>query len=635
MVVAANWKPAKPEAQWTAWLALAWLLGAGVMLGRASVKVAGAEQLRRACRSLDDPHIAELVADARRAVKLTRQVRVAVTNHLTSPAVVGVIVPTLILPLSLLTTLSPEQLRFILLHELAHIRRGDYLANLFQLFAEALLFFNPAVWWLSHQVRREREACCDALAIELSGAPADYARTLVGVAETMLNPSPAAAPAFGNEREPSSLADRVQRLLVPGYRPSLRLTWRAMLAALVTGGVLLSLLAAGTRETVAATASLLESKPAATNSLNPKTGQPAGTDTNTPPLFTRTFKVDVNVFPKSLEGAAPSARTNSTQGVRDFFATLGVDLRPPKSIYFNDRSGALLVRASLADLDIIEQAIQVMNIAPPQVNVRAKFVEMSEAQAAALVGKFAKTNAQGNVSSILTESQTATLFKSFEKADDVDILANPSVTTLSGRQAQIQMVDVQTLVTGLSTVTSNNGATTNLFQTSPMPFGPVLDVVPYVSADGHTVQMVVIPTITEFLGYDDPMSLTNQATPIPITTLGQLPLPHFRVRQMTSSAIVWDGQTLMLGGFKSEVISRRPNGTEIRKPDPSAPKRHLFIFVTPTIIDPAGNRVHDDSNKPFPQNTIPPQHPSPNENHKIFDRYDGPKPLPGEKAFIK
>ena len=124
IIVAANWTPSKPQTQWTAWLALAWLIGAGAMLGRASIKVAGAEQLRRACRPLNDERIAALVAEARRAVKLTRQVRVAVTEQLTSPAVVGVLVPTLILPLSLLTTLTPEQIRFVLLHELAHIRRG-------------------------------------------------------------------------------------------------------------------------------------------------------------------------------------------------------------------------------------------------------------------------------------------------------------------------------------------------------------------------------------------------------------------------------------------------------------------------------------------------------------------------------
>ena len=119
-----------------------------------------------------------------------------------------------------------------MLHELAHIRRGDYLVNLCQLLAESLLFFNPAVWWISRQIRQEREACCDAMAIALAGEPLQYARrTLAQAARAAL----AAAPAFGDRLNPSGLKDRVQRLLVPGYRPALRLTWRALLASLLAG----------------------------------------------------------------------------------------------------------------------------------------------------------------------------------------------------------------------------------------------------------------------------------------------------------------------------------------------------------------------------------------------------------------
>ena len=248
----ANSNAQEASPSWTAWLALAWLGGAGLMLARAGTQVAGAEKLRRSCQPAADPRLTDFLSEARRAMRLGRQVRLAVTDRLTSPAVVGVLVPTLVLPLSLLTTLTPEQIRFVLLHELAHVRRGDYLANLFQLFAEALLFFNPAVWWISHQIRREREACCDALAIELSGAPAEYARTLLHVAENILSPLPAAAAGFGERRPRSILTDRVQRLLVPGYRPALRLTWRAMLCSLVAGTALLMLSAVGTRITVAA-----------------------------------------------------------------------------------------------------------------------------------------------------------------------------------------------------------------------------------------------------------------------------------------------------------------------------------------------------------------------------------------------
>lgn len=244
--------PVAVNTNWTPWLALGWMTGAAAMLLRAIAQVAGAGRLRRLSRPLQDERIESILAEARRLSGLSRTVRMAVTDQMTSPAVVGVLMPTLILPLSLVTTLTPEQIRFVLLHELAHIRRGDYLAHLFQLFAEALLFFNPAVWWISRQMRLEREACCDATAIALSGAPADYARTLLRVAESAIHPLPAVAPAFGDRRQPSSLIERVQRLLVPGYQPALRLTWRAMLLAMLTGGGLLFLSAVGARMTVAA-----------------------------------------------------------------------------------------------------------------------------------------------------------------------------------------------------------------------------------------------------------------------------------------------------------------------------------------------------------------------------------------------
>lgn len=300
LVLLSQRSPAPPPSSWTAWLALLWIIGASTMLGRASVKLAGAERLRRSCQPCDNPQVTQLLVEARRAIGLARKVRLAVTDKLTSPAVVGVLVPTLVLPLTLLTTLTPEQIRFILLHELAHIRRGDYFANLFQFFLEAVLFFNPAVWWLSHQVRLEREACCDALAIELSGAPADYARTLVHVAENALNPPPAAAPAFGNEREPSSLSDRVHRLLVPGYRPSLRLTWRAMIAAFAVGGLLLMLCAEGTRLAVAQVAKSSEDTNHSTVPAHSKATSPPGNLPDPSNHLTTEFKLGGPIPPDSF-----------------------------------------------------------------------------------------------------------------------------------------------------------------------------------------------------------------------------------------------------------------------------------------------------------------------------------------------
>ncbi|MFO1513438.1 MAG: M56 family metallopeptidase [Verrucomicrobiota bacterium] len=1111
LVLLANRSPAPPPSSWTAWLALLWIAGTSAMLGRASVKLAGAERLRRSCQPVDNPQVTQLLAEARRAVGLARKVRVVVTDKLTSPAVVGVLVPTLVLPLSLVTTLTPEQIRFILLHELAHIRRGDYLANLFQFFVEAVLFFNPAVWWISHQVRREREACCDALAIELSGAPADYARTLVHVAESVLNPPPVAAPAFGNEREPSSLADRVQRLLVPGYRPSLRLTWRAMVIAFALGTALLVVSAEGTRVVVAqisnsssssrepttqasqmslaknkspsvderefsqefrlgeqpvpigsrisaqpvqmrespemhrvrirlesirfdqvscsnkplselfrglsglsqtiapdgvglkflfrpfqsgsvpvtidppltnvtvfeilaaiqgtprlgiagldangrvtlspgattvnehypviqdqqliSSESTTDQKPpneslsrpiqtnappieiagltehsrveydvatgrtvatngavvrfkdtvvradsvqveqqsgkltaignvqverrgstntaeqlelnilsnqppsakrraiwdklnqiklervefnavplsnvilavsaearrldpekrgvnivinpnapspddsrlvdiggskvtinppltnvrlldalnailkcadnplklsieeyavmisikgqettplfmrefkldranliqglaqtdrssfaqgliqmgirledlASTNSssavvsamrsvfsqrgvdLDPMQGksvfyngnrgillvratmeeldqvenqlQPllsesqasrsASVTTNASGLSTRTFKVDPNAFGKALESitGVPITGTNITGAVRSFFATLGVELTPPQGVYYNDRAGELVVRSTTEELDVIEAALVVANKPTPQVNIKVRFVELEGGNYGfdwylGTIGSQSNTNSRspvGNTSTsttsnagpqsftgILTDPQFRVVLRALEQRKGFSLLSEGEVTTLSGRQAQIQEVEIKTIVNAatiavppLSGSTTNNNASTNRYQTQVMPFGPVLDVIPTVAADGYTIQMTVIPTLTEFLGYDDSNvvfpSKAKKAKEVEI-----LPLPRMRVRQASTSAVVWDGQTLVLGIGNDQVITKQPGGGVLKAKNPDTHQKQLLVFITPTIVDPAGNRMSPSSNR--------------------------------------
>ena len=90
----------------------------------------------------------------------------------------------------------------------------------------------------------------------------------------------------------------------------------------------------------------------------------------------------------------------------------------------------------------------------------------------------------------------------------------------------------------------------NNYTTQPLPFGPVLDVIPYVSADEYSVQMTLIPTITEFIGYDDPGQfvpsalVSGQTGNASLTAV--LPLPHFRLREVITSVTVWDSQTVEL-----------------------------------------------------------------------------------------
>jgi len=244
---------------------------------------------------------------------------------------------------------------------------------------------------------------------------------------------------------------------------------------------------------------------------------------------------------------------------------------------------------------------------------------------------------------ILTDPQFRMVIKALEQRDGAELLTAPEVTTLSGRQAQVQMVDVRTIVTGVDLNQTQGGGggyggggyggggagavgSQLNYYTQPLPFGPVLDVLPSVSSDGYTIQMTLIPTVTEFVGYDEqyaqkfvPQAQSvsgGVAAGIPIT--GQLPLPIFRVRQVTTTAIVWDGQTIALGGLISESVTKLRDkvpvlgdlpylGRLFRSESEETRKKNLMVFVTPTIIDPAGNRVNLDEELPFAQTTIPVQ----------------------------
>jgi len=148
--------------------------------------------------------------------------------------------------------------------------------------------------------------------------------------------------------------------------------------------------------------------------------------------------------------------------------------------------------------------------------------------------------------------------------------------------------------------------------------GPVLDVLPYVLSDGYTINLTLIPTLTEFAGYSTPPTIpgVNVANVVTVPTI----LPNFTVRQVLTTVNIWDNQTVVLGGLISSQITSTKDKVPVLGDLPLAGKlfqsqsrqtikKNLMIFVTATIVDPAGNRVHSDDELPFAQSTIPPQEP--------------------------
>jgi general secretion pathway protein D len=155
-------------------------------------------------------------------------------------------------------------------------------------------------------------------------------------------------------------------------------------------------------------------------------------------------------------------------------------------------------------------------------------------------------------------------------------------------------------------------------QQQQVEVGPVLDVVPYVLSDGYTINLTLIPSLTEFNGYDNPPSIPG----ISVANVVQVPtiLPDFIVRQVVTTVNIWDNQTIVLGGLISSTVQSTKDkvpmlgdlplvGRLFQSQSKISSKKNLMIFVTATIVDPAGNRVHSDDELPFAQSTIPPQQP--------------------------
>ena len=154
-----------------------------------------------------------------------RAIEVRKTSRATTPMVIGWIKPALILPVKLLAEIAPRELEAVLAHELAHIRRHDYLVNLMQTVVETMMFYHPAVWWVSGRIRREREFCADDLALQVCEGYEIYAQSLIAVAETAVAPAPHAVAASGG-----SLLHRVHRILRFPEQPS-PLPWSARCSA--------------------------------------------------------------------------------------------------------------------------------------------------------------------------------------------------------------------------------------------------------------------------------------------------------------------------------------------------------------------------------------------------------------------
>jgi beta-lactamase regulating signal transducer with metallopeptidase domain len=139
---------------------------------------------------------------------IRRAVHVVESLLADAPAVAGWLRPVIVLPVAALTALTPAQVEAILAHELAHVRRHDYIVNLLQTMVETLFFYHPCVWWMSARVRTEREHCCDEVVLQVCGDAVGYAEALTEIESRRAGAHALALAATGG-----SLVDRIRRIL--------------------------------------------------------------------------------------------------------------------------------------------------------------------------------------------------------------------------------------------------------------------------------------------------------------------------------------------------------------------------------------------------------------------------------------
>jgi beta-lactamase regulating signal transducer with metallopeptidase domain len=616
------------------WPAFLWLGGVLIVLARVAITQICFALLRRRWPKIVNSEINRRLTAILGQLGYRRKVLLLQSPSLASPIAFGILRPAIGLPLDFADQFNPATQDAVLAHELAHLAARDPLWYCVADMASALLWWHPLVWWARRQLHRHCELAADQATAMVPDGPVRLAQCLVSLAGKMSSQNKWELIGVHGGGFRSNLGERVESLLkLEGQARKPLRTWRA--GVVKAGGIILltglavclcgwvegpsvfeeswhdsaasaflmaaldtnqanapvpSLHAPGEmngnatkvkraiefydkREYVAAEILLTQvlkiepsNKSAASYLDLARKAWARAQESAATNLYTKVFKVDSSNLIQSLDGVDPE-ETNNNEKLRVYLTAAGIDLSASsKLVLFNDRSGQILVRATLPDLEIAGQAISQLNASPPQLTIECKFVDLDEATFRRV--RFDWIKPQQEFSAILTDDQ----FRRALAMLNAYVLSAPKVTTLSGRQTHI--------------ASETDGVTQQ-----------TIDIMPTVSTDGVTVQMVLIPMIMNFDRYDNrsfvgqAKTATGSKSSVPVTMAG--PVPHFRVREVPVACNIWDGQTVALLNM---MTNPPPEGQTAR-----------LTFVTATIIDPAGNRVHDEKDLPFARNTIPPQ----------------------------
>lgn len=357
--------------------------------------------------------------------------------------------------------------------------------------------------------------------------------------------------------------------------------------------------------------------------------------------------------------------------VKGFFEKAGVPFPQGTSITYNPGISQLIVANTAENLEIFERILAQLNVIPNQVEIEARFIEISEDNLRELglewilndnweiatkngtgpissrervqinknangfteglrffgysgetgsispqsaVTKAASSSALGSIlsiSSILTNPELSVVLHALDQSGGTDLLSAPRVTTRSGYNATIQVVreiiyptefDAQSQSVGTGAGESSDRTvvvvTPGSFETREV--GVILNVTPTVGPDGYTIDLAMVPEVSELIGWIEYGSAMGEIT-------YHMPQPIFSSRNVTTSIVIWDGQTVVMGGMIREELTTMNDkipllgdipllGRLFRSEGEYSQKKNLLIFVTARLVDPAGKPIHKREN---------------------------------------
>ena len=368
----------------------------------------------------------------------------------------------------------------------------------------------------------------------------------------------------------------------------------------------------------------------------------------------------------------------TTDDVRGFFTSAGIQFPTNSTLVYNQPTSTIITHNTLENLDAFEWVPDKLNTIPSQVEIEAKFVEVSQSDlnelgfqwnvAGKQLGDFAvaggppttaaglasgvsaannitaglrdETAIQGNaidsllaqqgfgtvatpqsqianIQGILTNPQFQLIIKALSQKKGADLLSAPKVTTVSGQQAQVRIAQEFIYPTAYTPPTAVAGTSGTVGGASPIAVTPsipstfssrevgvLLNVIPTVGADGYTINLSLIPQVTEFLGFIEYGGNEALASGTSIVNVfNSIKQPLFSTRALATSIVIWDGQTVVLGGLIREDVQTIDDkvpflgdipmlGRFFQNKTSQKTKRNLLIFVSARLIDPAGNPVH-------------------------------------------